>query len=238
MTYSIVALDRATGALGVAVQSKALAAGAGVVWAESGIGAVATQAIANRAYGPDGLNLVREGSDVATAIITLTRADAMRAHRQVGIVSASGESAAFTGESCIPWAGHRTAHDIAAQGNILAGPAVVDDLFEATTSARGPFPERLIGALQAAEAAGGDRRGRQAAALLVVPAPDAHQDGRIDLRVDDNHDPIARLGTLLAQHRLLMERPAPFDLEPLTPATAAELRHLLGGIGAVPKRID
>ena len=237
MTYSVVALDEQTGALGVAVQSKVLAAGAGLAWAEAGVGAVATQAIINRDYGPGGLRLLREGSAVSDAIAQLTDADTLRAHRQVGIVTAAGGSAAFTGESCISWAGHRTAHGIAVQGNILAGAAVVDDLFEAATADRGPLPERLIGALMAAEAAGGDRRGRQAAALLVVPSTDQDPDSMIDLRVDDDDAPIPRLAALLRHHRLLMDRPDAADLAPMTPTLAADVRSLLEAIGYRPDRI-
>lgn len=238
MTYSIVALDPKTGALGVAAQSKVLAAGAGLAWAEAGVGAVATQAISNLTYGPDGLALLRKGTDAATAVKRVADADTMRAHRQVGIVAASGSSAAFTGDSCIPWAGHRSGRGIAVQGNILAGPAVIDDMFETAVYDPEPFPERLVAALRAGEAAGGDRRGRQAAALLVASGIDSDRSGVIDLRVDDDDAPIDRLAALLRDHRLHMDRPEPGDLVPMTAVLAGELRALLGAVGTVPERID
>lgn len=238
MTYSIVARDAGTGALGVAVQSKVLAAGAGLAWVEAGVGAVATQAYIRRAYGPEVLGLLRSGARAADVLARLTDADDLRAERQIGVVTAAGDSAAFTGADCIPWAGHRLGPGIAAQGNIVAGPAVVDDLFEAASSGEGPFAERLVRALAAAEAAGGDRRGRQAAALLVIPTSGDDGDGRVDLRVDDDPEPIVRLGRLLAHHRLLSERPDPSALQPITAETSGELRALLTALGFVPGRIE
>ncbi len=237
MTYSIVARDAATGDLGVAVQSRFLSVGSVVPWARAGIGAIATQSYANVAYGPGGLDLLAGGADAATAVATLTKADALRSQRQLGIVDARGRSANHTGRSCFAWAGGRTGPDYAAQGNILAGAAVVDGL--ADTFERGglAFPELLVACLEAAEAAGGDRRGSESAALLVVRDGGGYGGGNdrwIDLRVDDHLDPVGELGRLLSLTRLYMERPAASDLVAVDAALAAELRDHLDRLGWGP----
>jgi uncharacterized Ntn-hydrolase superfamily protein len=237
VTYSVVVLDEASGALGVAAQSKVLAAGAGLAWAEAGVGAVATQAVIKRSYGPAGIALLRQGLAATDVIARLTQPDDLREHRQLAVVAAGGDSAAHTGSSCIAWAGHRLGSGIAAQGNILAGPRVVDNLFEEARSP-GTLPERLVSALRAAESAGGDRRGRQAAALLVVNDGAEEFGSTIDLRVDDDDEPVERLAVLLAHHRLLSEQPTVTDLEPMTPALASELAALLRQVGATPDRLD
>jgi len=168
MTFSIVARDSATGDLGVAVQSKFLAVGAVVPWARAEIGAVATQAFANVAYGPDALAALAAGATAPEALDILLASDELREERQVGIVDAAGSAASHTGRHCFRWAGGRTGEGYAAQGNILAGPGVVDALAERFGAGELPFAELLVACLTEADAAGGDRRGRQSAALLVV----------------------------------------------------------------------
>src|SRR5918997_6283252 len=168
-TYSLVAVDRERGELGVAVQSKFLAVGSVVSWAEAEVGAVATQAYANPRYGPDGLGLLREGLSAEEVVARLTSADEGRDHRQVGVVDREGRGASFTGAECLDWAGGRTGDGYAAQGNILVSEATVDEMagtFEQTAGT--PLAERLLDCLDAAQAAGGDSRGQQSAALLVV----------------------------------------------------------------------
>jgi uncharacterized Ntn-hydrolase superfamily protein len=153
MTYSIVALDPATGDLGVAVQSKFLAVGAVVPWAQAGVGAIATQAFANVAYGPDGLAALREGFSASDVLARLVAADDHREQRQAGVVDRHGGSATHTGRQCFAWAGGRVGKGYAAQGNILAGPAVVDGLADTFVSGGTAFPELLVACLAAAEAA-------------------------------------------------------------------------------------
>src|SRR2546426_9127671 len=170
MTFSIVARDEATGDLGIAVQSKFLAVGAVVPWAGADVGAVATQAFANVAYGPDGLDALASGATAEEALARLIAADELREERQLGIVDAAGRAASHTGRHCFRWAGGRVGVGYAAQGNILAGPVVVDALSERFTAGGRLFAELLVACLADADAAGGDRRGRQSAALLVVRA--------------------------------------------------------------------
>ena len=237
MTYSIVALDRATGDLGVAVQSKFLAVGAVVPWARAGVGAVATQAFANVAYGPDGLALLADGSSADDALRRLVSPDSQRDHRQVGIVDARGGSATHTGPQCFAWAGGRAGEGFAAQGNILAGAGVVDGLADTFLEGGRPFPELLVACLAAADAAGGDRRGRESAALLVVRSGGGYggwNDRYLDLRVDHHDDPIGELARLVDLQRLYFERPTASDLAPIDEATAAEIRGILERLGAGP----
>ena len=237
MTYSIVALDPATGDLGVAVQSKFLAVGAVVPWAKAGVGAIATQAFAQVAYGPDGLALLAGGSSADDAIARLVRADDLRDQRQVGVVDARGGSATHTGRHCFAWAGGRTGPGFAAQGNILAGPEVVDGLAETFMRGGRAFAELLIDCLAAADGAGGDRRGRESAALLVVRAAGGYGGGNdrwIDLRVDHHDDPIGELGRLLDLQHLYFDRPTQADLDAVDEATAREIRAILEALGAAP----
>jgi uncharacterized Ntn-hydrolase superfamily protein len=237
MTFSIVARDAATGDLAVAVQSKFLAVGAVVPWARADIGAVATQAFANVAYGPDGLAALASGATAGEALERLVAADALREERQVGIVDAAGRAASHTGRHCFRWAGGRVGENHAAQGNILAGPAVVDALADRFMAGGLPFAELLVACLADADAAGGDRRGRQSAALLVVREGGGYGGGNdrwIDLRVEDHADPIGELGRVLALQRLYFDRPAAEDLVPLDAALAAELRIRLGTLGVGP----
>jgi uncharacterized Ntn-hydrolase superfamily protein len=215
-TFSIVARDPDTGELGVAVQSRVLGVGAIVPYAKAGIGAIATQAMANPAYGPDGLKLLAEGKSPGETLKTLTASDAKSAIRQAGIIAVKGEPANFTGAECIEWAGGCMGTHYAAQGNILAGQPVVDDMgaaFEATT---GTLAERMLAALDAGQAAGGDKRGMQSAALIVVRDGWGYGRGNdryIDLRVDDHAEPIKELRRLLELHAKLFGRPKAVDRE-------------------------
>jgi uncharacterized Ntn-hydrolase superfamily protein len=237
VTYSIVARDPETGDLAVAVQSKFLAVGAVVPWARAGAGAIATQAFANVAYGPDGLALLEGGLSAPAAVDALVGPDAHRAQRQVGIVDADGGSATYTGSECLAWAGGRTGDGWAAQGNILAGSGVVDALADTFLAGGRPFPELLVACLAAADEQGGDRRGRESAALLVVRDRGGYGGGNdrwIDLRVDQHDDPIGELARVLEHVRLYFDRPDPADLVPLDEALAGELRRVLTSIGAQP----
>jgi uncharacterized Ntn-hydrolase superfamily protein len=206
-TYSIVACDLSAAQWGVAVQSKFLAVGSVVPWAEPLAGAVATQSYANPRYGPDGLALLREGRSAQDVVDTLVAADDGRAHRQVGVVDARGGAATFTGDECQDWAGSRTGEGYAAQGNILVSAETVDALAETFEgSGDRPLAERLLACLAAAQAAGGDRRGQQSASLLVVEKDGGYaklSDTLVDLRVDDHERPIEELGRLYGLHELL-----------------------------------
>jgi uncharacterized Ntn-hydrolase superfamily protein len=237
MTYSMVALDAATGDLGIAVQSKFLAVGAVVPWARAGIGAVATQAFANVAYGPAGLDVIAAGRSASEALERLVASDELREQRQVGLVDRYGGSASHTGRECFAWAGGRTGQGFAAQGNILAGARVVDGLADTFLAGGRPFPELLVACLAAAESAGGDRRGRESAALLVVRDGGGYGGGNdrwIDLRADAHDDPITELSRLLDLQQLYLDRPAVSDLLALDEALAGEVRALLSRIGAEP----
>lgn len=196
MTFSIVAADVGAGDWGIAVASKFPCVGAVVPWARADAGAVATQSWANTSFGPDGLALMAEGVDAQEAIDRLLSDDDGREDRQVGLVDGSGRAATFTGARCMDWAGGVTGEGFAAQGNILAGEAVVAELARGFTEADGDLCDRLLAALVAGDAAGGDKRGRQSAALLVVRDGGGYEgrnDRYIDLRVDDHADPINEL---------------------------------------------
>lgn len=203
-TYSIVACDLDQGGeWGVAVQSKFLAVGSVVPWAEPEAGAVATQAYANPRYGPDGLTLLRQGLAAADVVQRLTDADDGRDERQLGVVDAAGSAATFTGSGCHEWAGGRTGAGYAAQGNILVSGDTVDALAETFDASTGSLAERLLESLAAAQAAGGDRRGQQSASLLVVRRDGGYaglSDVVIDLRVDDHATPIEELRRLHGLH--------------------------------------
>jgi uncharacterized Ntn-hydrolase superfamily protein len=205
-TYSICACDLEERQWGVAVQSKFLAVGCVVPWAEPLVGAIATQAWANPRHGPGGLALLREGAPADEAIARLTDADENRAQRQLGVVDGEGRAASYTGAECNAWAGHRTGAGYAAQGNILVSADTVDalaDTFEATDK---PLVERLLDCLEAAQTAGGDRRGQQSAAILVVGPEQGYaglSDVFVDLRVDDNPRPLEELRRLFGIHQEL-----------------------------------
>jgi uncharacterized Ntn-hydrolase superfamily protein len=206
-TFSIAACDLAAGQWGVATQSKFLAVGSVVPWAEPHVGAIATQAYANPRYGPDGLALLREGLSAQETVERLTAADDGSAHRQLGVVDREGRSATFTGAECMDWAGGIAGRCFAAQGNILVGEETVAALagtFERTEGQ--PLADRLVQCLAAAQSAGGDSRGQQSAALLVVECDGGYanlSDTLVDLRVDDHETPIAELARLLEAHTLL-----------------------------------
>jgi uncharacterized Ntn-hydrolase superfamily protein len=195
MTWSIVARDAASGAFGVAVTTKAFAMGARCPHAMSGVGAIATQSFTNPMFGTRGLRLLREGVAAPDVVDILVAGDDGRAIRQLHIIDAKGRNAAYTGTGCIAWCGHRLGDGVSVAGNMLVGPAVVDDTFAAYAASAGqPFAELLIGALDAGQAAGGDKRGRQSAALLVYSTEDVAD---IDLRVDDHPEPLVELRRLL-----------------------------------------
>ncbi|MGW3897689.1 DUF1028 domain-containing protein [Micromonospora profundi] len=235
MTFSLVARSADGRLHGVVVASKFLAAGALVPAAEAEIGALATQAHVNLAYRPQGLALLRTGVAAADVVAGLVAADGDRAHRQLGVVGATGPGATWTGPACHPWAGGRVGDGWAAQGNILAGPEVVDALADAWLAGSAlPFAERLVAALRAGDEAGGDRRGRQSAGLLVVERGGGYagtSDVLVDLRVDDQPDPVAELERLLAVHTLLFSRPDPATLLDLSGAVADEVAALLAALG-------
>jgi uncharacterized Ntn-hydrolase superfamily protein len=206
-TFSIAGCDLETAQWGVATQSKFLAVGSVVPWAEPHVGAIATQAYANPRYGPEGLALLRDGLTAEETVERLTAADEGRAQRQLGVVDGEGRSATYTGTGCMDWAGGIAGPCFAAQGNILVGEETVTALattFDATAGR--PLAERLIACLAAAQAAGGDSRGQQSAALLVVERGGGYaslSDSIVDLRVDDHPTPIAELGRLYEAHWLL-----------------------------------
>lgn len=204
-TFSIVAYDVATKSWGVAVQSKFLAAGSAVPWAKAAVGAVATQALSNPRYGPLGLAMLDQGLSADEVVAGLVGGDPGRALRQTGVIDRSGRAAAFTGADCLPWAGHVIGEHFCCQGNILAGEGVLTGMATAFAQrAAQPFAERLVSVLEAGQAAGGDARGQQSAALLVVRAGGGlggYSDRAVDLRVDDHPTPIGELARLLALHR-------------------------------------
>ncbi len=204
-TFSIAAFDPETESWGVAVQSKFLAVGAVVPWARAGVGAVATQAMANYTYGPRGLDLLSKGDSAESVVETLTSADDGREHRQVGVVDSTGRSATFTGSECFDWAGGVTGEHYAAQGNILVGRETVEAMAHAYETDGGDFAGRLLSALEAGQAAGGDRRGQQSAALLVVRGGGGYggdNDRVVDLRVDEHPSPIQELIRIRGLHDL------------------------------------
>jgi uncharacterized Ntn-hydrolase superfamily protein len=197
MTYSLVARDPATGELGVAVQSHWFSVGSIVTWAQPGVGAVATQSIADPAYGPRALALMVAGSSAAGALDELLAADPQARFRQVAAIGASGEPAARTGAGCIPEAGDVQGADHSAQANLMASAGVWPAMSAAFDESEGPLARRLLAALEAGEAAGGDVRGRQSAALVVVPASGEPWERSVELRVEDHADPLAELRRLL-----------------------------------------
>ena len=204
-TFSIAAADPATGEVGVAVASRFFAVGTVVPWAKAGVGAVATQASANTSYGPNGLDLIARGATAEEALRVLLRGDDGRDRRQVGIVTAAGDSATHSGSGCNSWAGGRRGPNYAVQGNILTGEAVVVAMEKSFLGSAGrPLAERLLSALAAGDAAGGDSRGRQSAALLVCRAKGGYNgftDRAVDVRVDDHADPFRELSRLVGDGR-------------------------------------
>jgi uncharacterized Ntn-hydrolase superfamily protein len=233
-TFSIAACDLEAGQWGVATQSKFLAVGSVVPWAEPHVGAVATQAYANPRYGPQGLELLRHGLSAQEVVQRLTEADEGREHRQLGVVDAQGRGASYTGSECMDWAGGRTGQSYAAQGNILVSGETVDAISETFESSSGPLAERLIECLAAAQAAGGDSRGQQSAALLIVETGGGYaglSDVVIDLRVDDHERPIDELARLYRLHRQLFGKTPSEDWIQVDTELRAEIRERLGRLG-------
>jgi uncharacterized Ntn-hydrolase superfamily protein len=242
-TYSIVAYDSATGDLGIAVQSKFPNVGGLVPWAKAGVGAVATQSLSNTDYGEKGLELIARGATAPEAMRIIMRGDTRPSQRQVGMVDAHGNAASWTGDSTFDWAGGRagggavggkgqliTGHGYAAQANIMVSDATVRNMAETFEHSRGSLADRLLAALVAGQAGGGDRRGMQSAALLVVRAGAGYlgsTDRYIDIRVYDAPDPIKELQRLYALHKLYFFTTDPADLIPVTPALQKELEAIL-----------
>jgi uncharacterized Ntn-hydrolase superfamily protein len=234
-TYSIAACDLDAEQWGVATQSKFLAVGSVVPWAEPHVGAVATQAYANPRYGPEGLALLRSGASAEQTIAALTAADEGRDQRQLGVVDANGGSATFTGSECFDWAGGLNGPCYAAQGNILVGAGTVQALastFEATSGR--PLAERLLECLAAAQAAGGDRRGQQSAALYIVEQDGGYaglSDVRVDLRVDDHEQPVSELRRIYDLHDLLFGKTPRETWLDIDDDLSAELTERLAQLG-------
>jgi uncharacterized Ntn-hydrolase superfamily protein len=236
-TFSIVAFDARGPAWGIAVASKFPAVGAVVPWALAGSGAVATQSYANTTYGPRGLERMGAGKSAEETLGELTAGDDDRATRQVGLVDAQGGAATFTGDKCHDWAGGLTGDGFAIQGNILVGPEVVEAMAKSFEGTQGDLPERLMVALLAGDRAGGDRRGRQSAALLVVKAGGGYaglNDRWIDYRVDDHEDPVPELIKLLELHRLYFEESPPEDRVDIRGEVAEELQAMMARLGYYP----
>ena len=234
-TYSLCACDLEAGQWGVVTQSKFLAVGSIVPWAEPGAGAIATQSFANWRYGPDGLALLRQGLSASEVVERLTAADDDREQRQLGVVDAQGASAAFTGSGCHGWAGGRNGHGYAAQGNILVSAETVDALAETFEATAGkPLTERLLESVAAAQAAGGDRRGQQSAALLVVERDGGYaglSDVLVDLRVDDHPRPIDELQRLYDMHWALFGSTPRDEWLPVDEILRAEIGERLARLG-------
>jgi len=234
-TYSIVACDLEAQQWGVSVQSKFLSVGSVVPWAEPEVGAIATQAYANPRYGPNGLQLLREGLSAQEVVDRLTGEDEGRDHRQLGVVDGQGNAATYTGEECMDWAGGRTGVNYAAQGNILVNKETVDALAETFESSSGkPLAVRLIDCLAAAQAAGGDSRGQQSSALLVVERDGGYarmSDVVVELRVEDHERPIEELRRIYTLHdEIFGKTPRRLWLD-VDESLASELRERLAKLG-------
>ena len=233
-TFSIVACDLEEKAWGVAVASKFPAVGAVVPWAQAGAGAVATQSYANTSFGPHGLDLMSRGYSAEAALAELLNDDKERELRQVGIVDAKGQAATFTGRKCFEWAGGLKGPGYAIQGNILAGELVVKAMQAEFLAAKGSLPNRLLAALLAGDRAGGDRRGRQSAAIYVAKPEGGYGgyiDRWIDYRVDDHEDPVPRLGELLELHELYFGESDEGDRVHLEGEPLQQLQHILIRLG-------
>src|SRR5512146_3306206 len=234
MTFSIVACDLEAQAWGVAVASKFPAVGAVVPWAKAGAGAVATQALANTSYGPRGLEMMAGQLSAEETIKKLVTRDKEREQRQVGLVDALGRAASFTGRDCMEWCGGLTGSGYAIQGNLLTGIEVVQQMEHTFLDARGELPERLFAALEAGSQAGGDRRGRQSAALYVAKQDGGYggyNDRWIDLRVDDHLNPIARLGELLELQRLYFGKSPKSGRVKLQGEAVKDIQTIMKGLG-------
>ena len=235
-TFSIVAADTATGEVGVAVQSKFPSVGAVVPFVRAGAGAIATQAFANTAYGPNALDLLGRGTPPDEVARELTAGDDGRDDRQFGIVGAGGRSTTFTGSRCISWAGGIAGDGFAAQGNCLASAAVVDALASTFRATEGHLADRLVASLRAAQAQGGDKRGQQSAALIIEKPRGGYggfNDRYVDLRVDDHATPIEELARLLELHKLYFFAAEPEDLIEIDATLGAGLVRELSRVGAL-----
>jgi len=240
-TYSIVACDLEASQWGVGVQSKFLAVGSVVPWAEPHLGAVATQAYANPRYGPQGLDLLRQGSSAQEVVDRLTSTDDGRDHRQLGVVDGDGRAATYTGKECLDWAGGRTGAGYAAQGNILVSAETVDALADTFEGSSGLLAERLIDCLAAAQAAGGDSRGQQSASLLVVERDGGYaslSDVVVDLRVDDHELPIEELDRIYRLHDEIFGKTPRAQWLDVDEGLADELRDRLTKLGYEGKLDD
>ena len=240
-TFSIVGRDPDTGEIGVAVQSKFLAVGNAVPWAKAGCGAIATQALANLDYGQVGIILLEKGYTAQETLKTLLAMDEKREDRQIGIVDRDGNSAAFTGKNCFNWAGHINGKNYSCQGNILVSEDTLKVLADTFLNAKGSLARRLANALDKAQDAGGDRRGRQSAALLVVKDKGSYggyNDRYIDLRVDDDPDPIKKLIHLLDLHELYFNKTRPEEMIRIDEAMALKMQDALKKLGYYSGTID
>jgi len=242
MTFSIVARDPETRAVGVAVQSKFISVGAVVPFAAADAGAVATQSFANVEYGPEGLDLLRQGYDADAVVETLTAGDAEAESRQVGVVGRDGSVAAFTGEECLDVAGDLQGETYTVQGNILENEATLTAMADSFESAEGGLPERLIEALYAGNEAGGDARGQQSAALYVAKPEGGYDGGNdrwIDVRVDDHEEPIVELERVFKLYDVtLLERAAPDETRELSGDTAVAVQETLVELGFYDGPVD
>jgi len=239
-TFSIAARDPSTGDLGVAVQSKFLAVGSIVPWARAGVGAIATQAALNAAYGVEGLHLLASGWTAQETVKQLVSMDSEAGQRQLLVVDAAGRAEAYTGNQCYEWAGHLVGDGYACAGNILVGRATVEAMAQAFERTAGALAARLVAALAAGQAAGGDRRGQQSAAVLVVRSAGgyaARTDRYVDLRVDDHSQPISELQRLLGLHRLY-SKSAPDELTEMTEEICSELQAILRRTGRYQGEIN
>lgn len=233
-TFSIVAYDAAVDAWGIAVASKFPAVGAVVPWAQAGAGAVATQSYANTTFGPQGLELMSKGRSAQEALDELLANDEERELRQVGIVDAQGRSATFTGAECFEWAGGKTGENYCVQGNILTGSEVIEQMASTFEGSKQDLPERLLDALLAADQAGGDRRGKQSAAIYVVKPEGGYgsfNDRWIDYRVDDHEDPVSRLREILGLHNLYFGKSASEEELEIDAAVCEALQQIMQNLG-------
>ena len=234
-TFSIVAFDPKTKDLGVAVESKFIAVGSVVPFAQAGVGAVATQSYANTSYGPKALAMLKRGVPPKDVLQKLVRADKGAAQRQVGVIDNRGRAASYTGKECVAWAGHLVGRNFAAQGNLLAGEAVVKSMGRAFEATEGDLPVKLLAALSAGQRAGGDRRGQQSAAMLVVRKTGGYggfNDRWIDIRVDDHREPIEELIRVFNLYDVtLLNREDPEDAVPIEGDALRELQEGLVALG-------
>ncbi len=241
-TFSIVAYDAERKSWGVAVQSKFISVGAVVPWGEANVGALATQAHANVRYGPEGLALLRKGVSGPEVVRKLIEADGGRDHRQLGVVDARGRAAAHTGSKCLEWAGHEVGEGFTCQGNILFASAVVHGMARAFEATPGDLPERLFAALSAGQREGGDRRGMQSAAMLIVREHGGYDDGNdrwVDIRVDDHPSPIEEMRRVFELYDLTMlTREDPATLVTVTPEVAGVVQHHLSVLGYYHGRLN